>query len=314
MAMVVGENKNDLQKYLFNLRDLEASRYKQRQYIAYLTAQLKQANNPRLNRTNTLHEYDDERSWFSIILWALGFGAVGVGAGFVYEVVYWVYHLLFHKNPLALGVGALWGAIIAAIGGLLVGLARYLMDHWSVNRKNQEINEKNDRIKQRNQSTIDSSRKKAALLKTELDRAMKALNATEEVRARYYAMDVIYPKYRALIPITMFCEYFESGRCSELAGANGAYNIYENESRLDQIVVKLDDIINRLDQIRESQMMLADLLAECNRELRGLNQTVSKQVETLSQIGDKIEVSNYYSRITACNTTCLTWLAVLERR
>lgn len=317
----------DLKKYLFNVRDLEASRYKQREYINWLSKQLKAARNPQTERAKALYKYSDESSWGHVLLYCLAGAAICGGLGLVIEFVRAMKRAGGLISPLigslrwgtpisGLGTslvnGLIWGVLIGVGGGFLVGFVRRCAEHMRVNGWNQEIAEQNREGQQRNQKLVSRANRQAELLTTELNRALQTLKKTEDILSQYYMWDAVYPKYRGLIPITMFCEYFASGRCSELTGPNGAYNIYENEIRLDLILVKLDDIISRLDQIQENQYMLASLIQDCNKEVQGLSRVVSSQTASLSRIEDRIEVSNYYNRITAANTTYLSWLAYLK--
>lgn len=80
-----------------------------------------------------------------------------------------------------------------------------------------------------------------------------------------YSVGIIYPKYRALIPISMFIEYFESGRCETLKGHEGAYNIYESEVRQDTIISSLANISSEIGHLRERQYMLYSAIKEANR-------------------------------------------------
>ena len=57
--------------------------------------------------------------------------------------------------------------------------------------------------------------------------------------------------YRSFIILSKFYEYFLSGRCLELEGPFGAYNLYEQESRADIVIGKLDVIINSLEDVKE---------------------------------------------------------------
>lgn len=302
----------DLKKYLFNVRDLEASRYKQRRYIDWLSNQLKSAKNPQTERAKALHKYSDESSWGHVLLYCLAGAAICGGLGLVVGFSRTMASSYFRGLGTSLVSGLKWGALIGVGGGFLVGFIRRCVEHMRVNSWNQEIIEQNREGQQRNQKVVSRANRQAELLKTELSQALQTLKKTEDVLSQYYMWDAVYPKYRGLIPIAMFCEYFASGRCSELTGPNGAYNIYENEIRLDLILVKLDDIINRLDQIQENQYMLASLIQDCNKEVQGLSRVVSSQTASLSRIEDRIEVSNYYNRITAANTTYLSWLAYLK--
>ncbi len=90
-----------------------------------------------------------------------------------------------------------------------------------------------------------------------------------------YSANIVYEKYRGLVPITMFCEYLEVGRCSSLTGGQGAYNKYEEELRANIIIEKLNIISTKLDSIKQNQYMLYSSLSDVNRSV-GL---LSSQVE-----------------------------------
>ena len=85
-----------------------------------------------------------------------------------------------------------------------------------------------------------------------------------------YDCDVIFPKYRNLIAVAQFYEYMMSGRCSILEGHEGAYNIYENEIRQEIIITKLDEAINLLKEIRDTQYLLLEALHACNDRLKSI--------------------------------------------
>lgn len=291
----------DLKKYLFNVRDLEASCYKQNQYINYLSRQLKAAKNPKRNQKESLKSYDYEWTGGGIFGLAIFIALVGL-------ILFGVFGLSNHMPSLGI-----WGALIGGGIGFLIGMGRRSSERRRIDAKNAEIQEKNAKAERENQAILVNANRRAELLRSELDRAVRTLKETERTLSSYYIEGVVYSKYRGFVPITMFCEYFASGRCSELTGPNGAYNIYENEIRLNLILVKLDDIISRLDQIQENQYMLAGLLQDCNREIRNLTPIVSAQAASLARIEERAEVSSYYNRITASNTTYLSWLAYLNQ-
>lgn len=59
------------------------------------------------------------------------------------------------------------------------------------------------------------------------------ISKTKATLQKLYGLNIVYPKYRTIVPVTMFCEYMESGRCEALDGADGAYNKYEEELRME---------------------------------------------------------------------------------
>ena len=72
-----------------------------------------------------------------------------------------------------------------------------------------------------------------------------------------YNANIIHPKYRGLIPVSMFYDYVDTGRCSTLTGHEGAYNIYESELR-DQIIFDtLGKINNNISDMKKSMYFFA---------------------------------------------------------
>lgn len=121
--------------------------------------------------------------------------------------------------------------------------------------------------------------------------------------------NIIFPKYRNLAAISSFYEYLESGRCTTLEGHEGAYNLFETEIRLNIIITKLDEIIDRLDQISSNQIMLYNAIKQSNDN----SQRVYKKIlNSLQQTERHAEVIAYNSKITAQNTEFLKWLNFLQ--
>ena len=106
--------------------------------------------------------------------------------------------------------------------------------------------------------------------------AMYDLNETREelksALSKYYEGDVIYPKYRNLPALTSIYEYLTSGRCSELTGSDGAYNLYESELRQNIVISQLNTIISNLEQIRQNQYTLYQEMVKINHNTQEIRQ------------------------------------------
>ena len=107
-----------------------------------------------------------------------------------------------------------------------------------------------------------------------------------------YDMDVIFPKYRNLVAITSINEYLMSGRCYELEGPDGAYNLYETELRQNLIINKLSDIADNLEKIRDNQYSLYEVLKDSNRTIKTLSEEARKLNETS-------KLTQYYTETVA---------------
>ena len=90
-----------------------------------------------------------------------------------------------------------------------------------------------------------------------------------------YSKNVIYAKYRNLVTIATLFEYIDSGRCFELEGPNGAYNLYEGELRSDIIISSLSSIISNLEAIRNNQYTLYQSIETANATTHQLLQNLN---------------------------------------
>lgn len=306
----------DLKQYLFHVRDLEASCYKQREYINFLQQSMNRANNPQMNAMIKDKKTESEFGGFAGCGLCLSIGIVGaiifgiIGLLAVAMFGGWQISDIFGR--FALIKIASFGFIVGFLGAIIGKIFAKIKNNASDKAENRKISEQNKELAEKNELIRDRSKTRAMKLATEISKARMKLDETEKILLKYYASDIIYTKYQGLIPVTMFCEYFASGRCDTLTGHEGAYNIYENEIRLNLIIVKLEEVVDKLDQIQQNQYMLASMLEQNNRELQSIKSAVSMQTATLERIEDNTEVSNYYNRITAANTDFLAWAKTYE--
>ena len=137
-------------------------------------------------------------------------------------------------------------------------------------------------------------RQDASVLNARLQETMKALN-------QYYSLDLVYKGYRSLVPIAMFVQYLESGRCTKLDGHEGCYNLYESELRQNIIIVKLDTIIEKLEEIKTAQYELQRAIIQSNSEIMQMcnrNQALEERhrAVTMYQNQQLIETQNIMSK------------------
>ena len=130
---------------------------------------------------------------------------------------------------------------------------------------------------------------------------------TLEILEKLYDKGIIYSKYRDFVSIGMFCEYLESGRCDRLDGPNGAYNIYENEIRQDIIISRLEDIIQCLDEIKETQFKLYCEVQNMNCKIDELVQSVHEVAQNQLTIIDNQNEQIEQTKIVAYNTEILKY-------
>ncbi len=113
---------------------------------------------------------------------------------------------------------------------------------------------------------------------------------------KLYDTEIIYPKYRDLVSVTMFCEYIDSGRCSQLEGSNGAYNLYESEKRADLIIARMDEVVSSLDTIRQNQFYLY-------QSINNVHATVNRLA---GDIYDMAKIQAYQSKLLTSSVDALS--------
>ncbi|MBQ6805552.1 MAG: hypothetical protein IJP04_12910 [Clostridia bacterium] len=119
-----------------------------------------------------------------------------------------------------------------------------------------------------------------------------ALASLEAVLQEHYNQNVIFPKYRDMVAIITINEYLMSGRCYELEGPNGAYNLYETELRQNVIIGQLSSIINGLEQLKNNQFTLYQELVKANR-------TVNSILHEVEGVRENTKLTAYFAGITA---------------
>lgn len=134
----------------------------------------------------------------------------------------------------------------------------------------------------------------------------KPLKETKENLERVYSKNIIYPKYRNLPALTSIYEYYVTGRCEELSGPYGAYNLYEDEIRKDKIISQLNTVIANLEQIKQNQYKLYEQVCQIqsntNRMVRELNAIKGYVIE----LTNLTALNTYYNGVTALNTRIMT--------
>ena len=148
-----------------------------------------------------------------------------------------------------------------------------------------------------------------------------------KLQLKLYSYNIIYGKYRNYIAIASFVDYFSSGRISSLEGTDGAYNLYEQESRADIVISKLDDIINSLEKIKENQYYIYNELNNINNSLALINSQLlvnnilqvvqiselSEIIDNTNEIAYNTNVTSYYAKKAANYTKAIAIMQFLDR-
>lgn len=174
----------------------------------------------------------------------------------------------------------IFGGIFFVPGVLL--LLKLSSDDANVDRAIEEYDAASHEIKQRNQKRKEEHN--AAIIKCNSsvsalrDAAPPRITETKALLEKLYAKGHIYQKYCNLPALTSIYEYFVTGRCTELAGPHGAYNLYESELRADTIINQLNVVIANLEQIRNNQYMLYQQVSAIQENTRA----ITRELRTIS--------------------------------
>ena len=140
-----------------------------------------------------------------------------------------------------------------------------------------------------------------------------SLRESKAALDKLYSLGIVFPKYRNLVAVSTIYEYFASGRVTELEGPTGAYNLYENELRMNQIIDKLDVIITKLDEIKANQYALYNELRDTNKIVDGIRKDVAELVKSSHRIEDATRITALCSQVTAQNSKALKYIALVKR-
>ena len=207
------------------------------------------------------------------------------------------------------GISALFSAIsFLGGGGIFAGIFYGLIALWllstgsDIDTQNKKIDENNSREQayyrnalnahDKNVKNAAAQKQMAQILRRRLSEMQAKVRDMERDLERAYSCNVIYPSYRNLVAVTSFYDYLQSNRCSSLEGHEGAYNLYNMESRLDKIITRLDRIGSQLESIKGNQYMLYTTLKESNRQLDVLNGAAWAMNDRLSALSANAAVTN----------------------
>ncbi len=291
----------NLKAYVKNVYELESSLYQQRQ----LGRQLQYEINIRYNYsgdTRPLEKTEYKTDFLDLF-------EASIGAAMVFGIIGIVLKLFLRKL-----FQTLW--IAFPIFGLLLFPIWELDIFYKIKHSNAEVDQENKEIAKHNAQLCTKMRKQADVIQTELDQVNNSIAQTLHTLDIYYQMNIIAPKYQHnLIAISSFHEYLTLERTHSLTfnpGDSGAYNIYENELRLNVIIGKLDDIIDRLDQIKSNQYSLYQAIQSSNRTSNQILQAARQSSQRLEAIENNSVISAYNSVLTESNTRYLKWAEMFK--
>ena len=152
-----------------------------------------------------------------------------------------------------------------------------------------------------------TERTKYNLVDNEMKEAISILEKAARLRCDMYSCDIVFEKYRDIVSVATFYEYLSAGRCQGLEGSDGAYNLYENEIRMNLVVSQLSQVVATLEQIKNNQFVICSTLDEMDGKLSNISGSMDKALSSLSNIETGVSNINKTSEIIAYNTECTAY-------
>lgn len=198
---------------------------------------------------------------------------------------------------------------ISSVRKQLLAEKNYNQQMANYKEKCEDINERNVQVKENYQSNLQKWSISHGNALTYLN---NKLHESEAALQEYYSADIIFPKYRSLPALTMMYEYLTTGRCTELAGPNGAYNLYESELRQNTIISQLNVVISQLEQIKYSQYMLYEEVRKINYNTQIIASEIAAIRSYTYVLTELTALNTYYSGIAAQSASAMAFYQALS--
>ena len=210
---------------------------------------------------------------------------------FLFKPIFWLLNLFGITHYLVADTIAF--AVVSVLISSLISLLKKPSEDCNIKDAEESYNRI---LKNRNTELKKQQNLLAYCEKTESEIASPEAKARQELD-ELYAQNLIHPKYRNFVAVSQICEYFETGRCDTLTGPNGEYNLFEAELRANVIIIKLDKILEKLDDIKSMQYMIYDAIMTTNSLLCGISNEVSQVTDAV--IANTAAIENFNASVNS---------------
>lgn len=285
-------NNSEIREYLEHAKTLEVNRYTLNTTIDRLQSKINSLGIKNTFARPESQKGDFSKSFFIVLV-------LGVILSFIIAISTYTTQnngIIYFIEPMI--IGGIWISIPAALIG---GAVSYFRKNGQRKKEYfKQIEDDNVRVEVEKKQIL-SLKEQQNELRTEVDKV-------EKLMEKLYSANIIYPKYRELVPIVTMWEYIDSGRCTELLGANGAYNLYESESRQDIIISNLTQALSMLAQIRDTQYALYEAIQESNDIAERVYRQSERLIASNKNIERNSEITSYNAKIAAQNSTISAYI------
>ena len=149
---------------------------------------------------------------------------------------------------------------------------------------------------------IEMYRAEKRQVKANIEKLENTLNELYSMRIN--GVLCLHPNYQGLIPVSIIYGYFDTGRCTQFQGHEGAYNLYEDEKMKGMIINRLEYVSNQLNNLNSTMSYVADALDDCNSRLMSLEDAgndIAKRIGSLNKNVNSLN-GNVSSRMASIET------------
>ena len=330
-------NKSQILDYLKIIFNLEKELYEITNVIESINNQLLKCENPNYlslqsvpqkpNKYNYVNSLKDTFGWiienFADGIWLLLLFIIGL--------IWFVSYLMLGINP-NINNPIILSIIISVIVPLflvtviitpivtLVNSIKYKLEEKEYKSVAECITNNNKKITALNSHIANTNKIKIIKLTKEKKKLKETRTEIHNTLMKYYSLNIIYKDYREMPYIAMFIKYFDSGRCSQFEGHEGAYNLLEQDIKYNNFMNRMDDILYHLENIRSSNAVLYQGIMECNSNISKLSNTIINSANSIEQrISRGVDITNeklasieYSNYLIANNTQYLSDLKTFE--
>lgn len=293
----------NVQAYLKKVKELEALCYEQEKIIYRIQAAMKKLSSPVLEKLKNYEVvYETPGPIYILLIWISCGILAFVPAGIIYVLL----------DLFGIKIKFLLVFVITTTVPTLCSLFADAHKNNIHIKNNEEIEKENHQISYRNSKAVSINKQKMDTLGLQLKKTENNLIKTRKLLNELYNWNIIHPKYRNFVAVCSLYEYYSTGRCSQLTGHEGGYNIYENEVRLNFIINKLDIVIQKLEAIKNNQYELYTAIVQSNQNFNKVSGCLENLVSHTEEIKNLTILNEYNSRITASNTETIKWIQTFD--
>lgn len=284
---------NDVKEYLEHAKSLEINRYTLQKTINKIERKIGTLGHLKKHKREDVPKGTFGKAFWKVFI-------IGFFISFVFGIVYC--NIDTHYGDIGLFLSSLFvGSLVSLIiSSIASGVYYYIKDDRLYNEHLKIVDADKERVKREKQQIVE--------LRKQQDDLRAQIDDVSGVLENLYSLNVIYPKYREMVPVITMWEYLDSGRCTDLAGANGAYNLYESELRQNIIISNLNQAVSMLAQIRDNQYALYEAIEESNAIAEQMCYQNESLLSANKSIAHNSEIAAYNAKLAAENSSVSAYI------